>query len=151
MLQRSLLTPRTSSKLSRLEYSDISHGDQRPVLTQSYHRAQDKLLLQQPVYGLTLGLFHLWPPSQQALPLPAGDGDGAQLAQPSAPQSPRAGRRLLPFLASAPGPTSFPVSPSVRQGQRMLCHPHLLLTGVMKHCLLGKHFEQLGERCLRRR
>lgn len=49
-------------------------------------------------------------------PLPPG-------VRPPTPQSPREESTLLPFLASPPSQASLAISPSIRQGQRMLCHP----------------------------
>lgn len=64
---------------------------------------------------------------------------------PALAPEPCAGRTFLPGLALPPGRASFPLCPSVRQGQRMLCHatcfPRALRNTVCSENALGK----LGE------
>lgn len=78
-------------------------------------------------------------------PLPPGAGDRLSL-RPQAPE-PRVESALLPRPASPPHRAGFSVRPSGGRGQRMLCHPTYFSRALRNRCLLGKHFEQLGERC----
>ena len=121
LLKKYLITtsesPVTSSRLGLVQHTDTSWGHQRPVSTPQTTglRPGSRCGRQGP---------SVLRRSPEAPPPPASSSEGRPPpSRPPTPQSPREDSTLLPFLASPPGQASLAISPSTRQGQRMLCHP----------------------------
>lgn len=73
-----------------------------------------------------------------------GSGPSASRGPSPRPRSPGLERNFLPCQASPPGRASFSLCPSVRQGQRMLCHPTYFSWALRNTPLLGRHFGKAG-------
>lgn len=119
-------SPVTSRQLTppRLPRANVNTSDHRAITVPGC----SSVLREKPELPPSLASFSDGPP--HLAQDPPGVSNRACTGQrarkkswPSVPQSPWQESSLLPFLASPPGQASFSISPSVRQGQRMLCHP----------------------------